>query len=64
MFTGYRAGASGDWSIYRGLATANPMEYRHLETPQSYRYVDFEDDLLSYSNPLFHGADEVLDRRV
>jgi len=30
MLTGYRAGASGDWSRHRGLATANPIEYRHL----------------------------------
>ena len=31
MLTAYRAGANGNWSMYRGLATANPMEYRGLK---------------------------------
>jgi hypothetical protein len=30
FLAGHHAGASGDWSRHRGLATANPMEYRHL----------------------------------
>jgi hypothetical protein len=31
MLTGYRAGASGNWFMYRGLGTANPMKYRRLK---------------------------------